>query len=230
MHKSAIGLVAILALALAVAPVAARDTIHAVPINPPNCTSCSPAGGFQVIVSGPGTITTPILFELHTVASVDAFNIQAYFISSNSTSFGRLTGVTAQFPNGTLLTKNGPFTGSPWTYPSGGPIFPNSGGWFNFTFVWTHVAGGTNNATQEVDFIFTVTGPSSFFILGAGNSGSTTNFDNPYRTPYSETTNVVVVPEFFIGTLAAVVMPLLALAGYLHFRRNAQSPAVSLNT
>ncbi len=218
MRKLAFSLVGILALALAVSPALAIATIHAVPINPPNCTSCSPAGGYQITVAGPGPETVPILFEIHTT-SVAAFNIQAYFISNDSASMAALTSVTAQFPNGTALTKNGPYTGTPWTYPPAGPIFPSSGGWFNFTYVWLNVPAKTDNATQEVDFLFTVTSPSSFYILGAGNSESPTNFANPYRTPYSETTNVVVIPEFFLGTLAAVLAPLLALAGYLRFRR-----------
>ncbi len=228
MKKTAFSLVAILALALAVVPVAARDTIHSVPINPPNCTSCSPAGGFQITVGSPGTITEPINFTIHVVRVADAFNIQAYFIANDSASFAALSSVTAMFPNGTALVKHGPFTGTPWTYPPAGPVFPGST-WFNFTYVWLHLAGGTD-ASQEVDFTFTVTGPSSFFILGAGNSVSPTSFSNPYRTPYSETTNIVVIPEYFLGTLVAVVMPLLALAGYLRLKGSKQSPIVSLNS
>ena len=240
MRKSAIGLVAILALALAIVPVAAPATIHSIPVNPPNCTNCSPAGGYQITVPK-GTQTVPINFTINVVKSFNATNIQAYFIANDTNSFNCLSSVTmtqtgmgspVTGTNGNALTQHGPYTGTPWTYPPAGPVFPGST-WYNFSYVWTFLQGPSKgfNDWIVINVTFTTTCVSSFYILAAGNSNSATNFDNPYRTPYSETTNVVVIPEFFLGTLAAIIMPLLALAGYMHFKRNESvSPAVSLNT
>lgn len=169
---------------------------------------------------------------------------------------GSCSGPQAGAP-GTLLAKSGPGTNVYWAYSTSisggvGPdhVFDGSlpqTSYYNFSYVFNGPilqSAGPVTAWHLINVTFTVPagsvstpgtspGPAEFIIVGAGPSLTDTganNFLKPYATPWSGATNIVVIPEFFFGTLAAVILPLLALAGYMRFRRSDAGPAVSLNT
>ncbi len=158
---------------------------------------------------------------------------------------------------GTLLAKSGPGTNVYWAYSKaimGGVgqdhVFDGSlpqTSYYNFSYVFNGPitqSAGPVTAWHLINVTFTVPagsvspagtspGPAEFIIVGAGPSVTNTganDFDKPYATPWSGATNITVIPEFYFGTIAAIVLPLLALAGYIRFRGSKPTPAVSLNT
>ncbi len=259
MKKIAISLVAILALALALPAVRAPALIRVVPVAPPGTIGTAGSGAIQITLGSPGTYTIPLNFTIHVLNNLPAGNIAALFIL-NHTNPGTLSGTPSMVETGfgspdagtagNALTPHGPFTDVPFAYDVSIPggvgqdhVFDGSlpqTSYYNFTWVWTGLTGPLNPAWKLINVTFTVpngsvstANPAQFIVVGAGPSLDDTGAPDPlhpYATPWSGATNIVVIPEFLIGTIAAVVLPLIALAGYMHFKGSRQSPAVSLNS
>jgi hypothetical protein len=210
---------------------------------------------FTIHVTGAGSAGNiqGIFILNHTLASkLDGPSLQFVDTGLAGCVAGSCSGPQAGAP-GTLLAKSGPGTNVYWAYSTSisggvGPDHVFDGSlpattYYNFSYVFNGPitkSAGPVTAWHLINVTFTVPAgsvstqsPAEFIIVGAGPSLSATganDFTAPYATPWSGATNITVIPEFFFGTLAAVLLPLLALAGYMYFRSSKQTPAVSLNT